>query len=512
MKKSSLFHLRPTAAWDYACLLSLLPILMLVIANGEMGNDEGIWSYIGRIWIDQGIPPYRGAVENKTPGIFLLFTVAQAVWGLQVYFVRMIGVLAVCCSAGLIYCIGRELCDRRAGLLAMLVFGLSMGWSLTDGPYAAQTETFMVLFSVLAFYGLFRAVDISCGSLHSNANPMSAVPRAVTSSHFFWLAVAGFSIGLSIAFKQIAVTTAGAMMLSFFVLMCAKGSGACSTGSLIGGIATIVMGVVVATALSVVPLLFSGVSLGEYIDGAWLILANAGSSPVGIFSRIHRMLQVFTNSKMTLFYPFIIIFLILNPMRTKPTAACLLIWLICDFIGVNGSGAYFGHQLRQLLPVLSLICGISMSQIELRVANDDSGRLFKKMAITAALYLMFFPYSSCSQNLYRLKFGFHDPKVELGYWLRDHTEPGDYVYVHGTVCDVVTSCSGRLSSSRYFNNVFVSDDAAQSQRLHDLSNHPPRYFLHQQPGIEFDANLKYYLEQHYQLERIDNGFAIYRRL
>ena len=105
----------------------------------------------------EGVKPYLQRFDNKPPGILLLFGLADQGVGVNTWLVRWIGVAAMVVAGLLLYACGRCLLDRTTGALAMLLFGLTMPRAIVDGPYAAHTESFMVLFSVLAFYLLMRA-------------------------------------------------------------------------------------------------------------------------------------------------------------------------------------------------------------------------------------------------------------------------------------------------------------------------------------------------------------------
>jgi 4-amino-4-deoxy-L-arabinose transferase-like glycosyltransferase len=249
-----------------------------------MNTDEGMWSYIGRIWSEHNIPPYVGAIENKTPGIFELFAISHILFGVNIFFVRALGAIAILFSSLTVYLISRELHTHLAGIFSMVIFGLTMTWSLLQGMYTAQTETFMVLFSTLSFYFVIKGMG--------------------SSKWRFWIFLSGFSMGLAVAFKQIGLTTAIALFI-FFVTYSAS---TLTNKDKIVGLLLACLGLIISTFFSLVPLLLSNVSLKEYIDGAWLILLNTGSS-VSIMSHIKGFFRIFLNSRIVVFYPFFGLFI-----------------------------------------------------------------------------------------------------------------------------------------------------------------------------------------------------------
>ena len=148
MKTRDLYN-APYRARTNIDLIAIIIFFLLLIAsfNGDMGNDEGMWNYIGRVWIN-GIPPYTGAVDGKPPGIFMLFVISNFLFGVNFWFLRILGILAIVMTSILIYLIGRQLYNPLAGTLAMIIFGFTMAWGLMDGVYTAQIESFMILFII----------------------------------------------------------------------------------------------------------------------------------------------------------------------------------------------------------------------------------------------------------------------------------------------------------------------------------------------------------------------------
>src|SRR5262249_14388306 len=154
----------------------------------------------------------------------------------------------------LLYWIGSRLNDALSGTFAMILFGLTMGWGLMDGPNTAQTESFMILFIVLAFVFAIKARVTTDRRL-----------RVVS------IFMSGLCLGLAIAFKQIAVFSAAAVVL-FLPTVDKK-----FTRDFLRDAAVLVVGVMISTFATLLPLLFSGVSAMDYWRGAWLSLVQEGT-------------------------------------------------------------------------------------------------------------------------------------------------------------------------------------------------------------------------------------------
>ena len=433
-------------------LLLLSFVLLSCIFNGIMNNDEGMWSYIGRIWVENNMPPYIGAVENKTPGIFVLFAVSHILFGTNYMFARLLGVTAILLSSFTIYLIGKKLHTPQAGIFSMTIFGLTMSWHLLDGAAAAHTETFMVLFSTSSFYLIIQGK----GSRNWK----------------YWVFFAGLSMGLALAFKQIAITTTLALGIFFLVY---DDSIQTARERMIG-LFIVALGMVIATFFTLVPLLVSGVSLKEYVDGAWLILLNPGSSAE--FARhAEGFLNTWLNTRIVVFYPFFLLLIFERDLLRERCFMGLLAWMFCDFVGVNLSGHSYGHQIKQIMPSASLIFGIILGNTVTRRFSESSVTARQALALLMILVVLLLPYKQWAVNLYKKMTGYTDIKMSLASFLEKNTGKNDYIYIAGHDGNPALSCSGRISSSKYFNTIFVTGDTEKKQLMSDLKARPPLYFL-----------------------------------
>jgi len=478
MKQSRAFNLLTS---PLVISFFLLIILLIAMSNGYMNNDEGMWSYMGRIWSEHNMPPYIGAIENKTPGIFELFAISHILFGVNVFFVRALGVIAILLSSLTIYLTGRELHSHLAGIFSMVIFGLTMTWSLLDGKYTAQTETFMVLFSTLSFYFVIKGVG--------------------SPKWRFWIFLSGLSMGLALAFKQIALTTAIALFI-FFLLYGAYGL---TNKDKIVGIFLVCLGVIISTFLSLAPLLFSNVSLREYIDGAWLILLNPGSSASAML-RIKGFFHIFLNSRIVVFYPFLGLFIGQSDLIKHRYFIGLLIWMLFDFIGVNASGYYYGHQIKQLIPSLSIIIGILLGNFLLRHIIEKSELTKYTSVLLIFIIVLLFPFQSLIG--YKAMNGYVDNEKELGMWLKENTKENDYVYIAGGRGNAILSYCGRISSSKYFNMIFVTSDKEREQLLSDLKEKPPLYFL--KPSVDIGIKIDEFVSNNYKLVYTKQEYEIFK--
>jgi len=474
-----------------------------------MYNDEAIWNYVAHAWIHFGLPPYTGTVENKTPGIFYLFAVSNLLAGVTYWLPRLLGIFAGALTGLGIYAIGRRLGGRGAGLLAMLLYGLTTAWLVMDASFTAQTETFMLAFSVLAVWLVVTTRQ-------------AASLRAHLAAIFF----AGCSLGAAIAFKQTAVITALGLLLLYVSL---RAPYAQTAGAVVRDCLVCVGGILLATFASLIPLLLSHVSVADYLHGAWLMLGGSGSSVSSLLFRLNRAL--FTLGSVTMQMYMILLLVLLLVRKRLPAAvpfAGLVGWYACELFAVNSSGTYWGHQLRQALPPLALLGGLAwQALIGANFTREPVLRWSHRMLIAASIALIWLP----PLGWYPLSH--HNYAAQQTYsWVRAHTMPADYVYTFGVYsANQILVCSGRRASSRYFNQYFLRSPGVEAEIRRDLAARPPTYIvIETQRILSLTEDLKvpewvdmlvansYHLEKrinYTKKTRLDDqgiaGFLIYRR-
>lgn len=84
-------------------LAFIVLILFLVSFNGFMGEDEGRFSYFGKIWAKNVLPPYIDSIEGKTPGIFVLNVIPFELFGTKLILMRILAIASLMPSSFLIF-------------------------------------------------------------------------------------------------------------------------------------------------------------------------------------------------------------------------------------------------------------------------------------------------------------------------------------------------------------------------------------------------------------------------
>lgn len=477
-------------------LIFLFVILFIITYNLPLNNDEAMWNYIGRVWSDNNILPYIGTIENKTPGIFELNAISYTLFGVNEFFMRVLGILTILLTTLTIYYLGRKLHSKLAGIVGMYIFGLTFTWDLLGGTFISCTETFMVFFSTLSFCFILK-------SMYSN-------------KWKYLVTLAGISMGISIAFKQIALTSTIALIIYYWF----ETSSNLNKKDKIIGLVLLSFGILLSTILSITPLLLQKVSLIDYFNGAWLILLNSASSST-MFDRISGFFSNWLLSRIVIFYPFLFLLLFQRHLLKKKYFICLLTWLLFDFIGVNSSGYFYGHQIKQLIPSLSIIVGITISEILTNLKNVKPEFKFNQNVsiLIIITIIVFFP------DKYTLKEAFQrftkqqvNTKEEIGIWLRENSKKTDKVYILGTSGNPILAYSERISSSKYFNSIFITSDRDRDIVFAELTANPPLFIIKPDASYEMESKLGKDIESYiannynYKERKYDYHIFIRRKL
>lgn len=456
-------------------LCFIFVFLFLGILYNPMIVDEGIWSYMGRVWNRNGLAPYVGAIENKTPGVFYLYALSDNLFGVNIYFVRIIGLVLLLSAGLLLYLICKTLRNKITGVICLYLFGLSMTWGKLFNTFSFQTELPMIFFSILSFYLLVRCKN--------------------KGNWYYFIFFAGLSMGIAIAFKQIAVTTSLAAL--YFILTYTV-DGFKRRNQIIC-IFIFCSGIIIATIFSIIPLFLSGVSFKEYIDGAWLILLNPGSGNFRLYSRYIRFVDVFLKSRFIFFYPILFAFFFQKQLFKENYFKGLCIWLLFDFIGANASGYYSGHQIIQVIPSLVIISALLIGN--LLDKNEQIGHNIISISNWVILVIAFvmLPY----KEIFSVQQKPFIQAKEIGLWIKDHSNENDYLYTIGYLgFDNVLSYSERVSSSKYFNNLFVTSSHEKEIVFDDLLMKPPKFiFVRQKIDVTkmYGIKVREFIEHNYSI-------------
>jgi 4-amino-4-deoxy-L-arabinose transferase-like glycosyltransferase len=426
----------------------------MAMLSGEMYGDEGIWSYMGRVWIDKAITPYSKTLDDKPLGIIVVNALSYALFGVNFFFTRLIGMLCIILTSFLLYKINEEFFFPSSGIYAMITFNMVTVWGCTNGSITGFSEVFMVCFSTIGFYLIFRTLKLN---------------ETKTLSFIF----IGLAFGIAISFKQVAALS---LLIALFIYFYFKLQ---NKRAKIKRVALILFSSVFIFTIFHIPIL-SPNALANYINFAWLNPRYYET----IFWRLPKFFDAFFNSRIVLFYPILMLLILFkNDMKNEPIFKFINLWLLSSFIGVNVSGYYSGHQLTQLLPPLALLAGISFGKV-----TQYFSLSIKRFSVL--LIMLVLPYNVIIHNVASIlssqkllpyaiinHINGNSRLKKLGFWIRERTEEGDYIYTYGKGLNVSLAYSNCLSASKYLNTMRFINEKIPHRVAKDLNRKKPKFIL-----------------------------------
>jgi hypothetical protein len=438
--------------------------LLFLHSQGRfMGIDEGIWSYMGRVWADNGLVPYTGTINNKPPGIFLLYYYSYLLFGTNIWFTRLAGDLA---SMGASLCLFAFV-RRISGSVYAAAISVSLYIALVPSPRfhvsEGYTETFLVFFVLLSLLLLVLAVE--------REGRRSAI----------MIFAAGLSAGAALSFKQVALfDVLGILIIASFLLRQRY-----HVKSITKAIFPLLFGVMVTTVVGILLMKAHGCSFTDYIDQVWGHLFKGREAKIGVAKRLANVIPAW--SRMDLIIPYVAIAGLaigIKRMRIKIPAIILLVWLGLEFVAVNAAGTYYQHQFKQILPAMCVVSGISLDFMEVWLRGKfPKWRICKTRdifvsVIIMAILLCYIPFNKYySAGLIRMFAPLTDSKKELAHYVKDITADGEFVYVYGRGGYQVLSYSGRVAPTAYFIHFLHMYPGAMEQLQKDFSRNPPVLIL-----------------------------------
>jgi 4-amino-4-deoxy-L-arabinose transferase-like glycosyltransferase len=472
--------------------LLTLGFVLLVLAAcataARMDIDESIWGFVGRSWAQRGIAPYVGTFENKPPGQILLFWLSHLLFGENVWFTRLVGVLALTAGTGALGHLAAKLTGRREAVLAMLLFGLSSGWQMVHGPLTDTTEAFLSVFVVLGFWVLLRGM----------ARPEGAGARTFL--------IVGALLGLAFNFKQTALFSG---LGAFAAFLLARRAGLGSRCNAPAALALMAGGGVLVSLLLLIPLLLGGTTVEAYLECVYFSLFKAGASADWNAQRLLRFFDAWRQGGIVLFYPMVGLAVFLGRfLRARNVAlGALLAWLGLEFLAVNAAGNYYGHHFRQILAPLSLISALGLGAL-LDVAQGlrrSPARAFT--SVVAVCVGFFLPYNS----LYHTGTLFDtDPNRQTGYWLARQLRPGQTVFAAGPKAAVVRYYAFPPAPGRQFMDLFLAAERYEGEARRQFQARPPEYILVQLGYPLPSPWLEAHIQEAYRLETVRNEVQFFR--
>jgi len=420
------------------CLVAMIQFVIAFFTEPMIfTHEESMWEYIGRNWLRNGMVPYTGGIDNKSPLIFLVFGISDRLFGVNFWFPRILGIAVQSLGIYFLFRIAENRISRRAGLFAISFYGLSLAWRTTGGKYVSFTETYAITFILIAIYTAFAFEN--------------------TKSRFLSGILAGFGLG----FRFSAVF--GILPLLIYILNRNRKSGF-----------VFLLGVLTTAGLLILLGISAGIHLNDYLFYGFTDNFGSGTPTGHAFAwKLQGFADGFFYSELLLFYPAVLAYFFINRKFDF-----LKGWLISEFAGIVILGIYARNHFKELLPVMSLMSAfvvnrlIEFYQIPPRQFLLGVWILFfpKSFEPAFAIKKIFVTGTNPEKNNKDSGYEDENTKKDLGIWIRDHTVPGEKVFVAGYGAQI-QAYSERQSPSIYFN---VTQTIFAKKRLFaDLSSKKP---------------------------------------
>lgn len=478
-KKNILFTITPVRL---VLLLALLQLLVALFTYSlTFTHEESMWHYIGRNWLRHGYVPYSGGIDNKSPLIYFIFGWSDRLFGVNYWFPRLLGTLVEATGIYYLFKLARHIAGDRAGLFAIVVYGLSLLWKTTGGKLVSFTETYACTAVIISFYYTITAKK---------------------NRDYFISAVFA---GIALAFR---LTSCFGILVILLVVLRQKRS---AVWMFAGGI-------LLCISFAVLTAFLAGIDLSSICY--YMVTGNFGAGSTTDHSWTWKMdlfSANFFNSEMVVFYPFITVYVLL-----KKKIDWVMIWMLLSFIGINILGIYARPHFKELLPSLSVMTALVLNQ-----ANKNQAISYKSLMIL--VWICFFPKSrepligiknairhtpvsiDCKEGLLQAN---EEQEKLLGLWIKANSKETDKVFIAGYGARVQVF-SERLSPSVYFN--VTQTERAKQQLYKDLESVKPGWLII--PAFMNYKNfvgeeLRNYMDnlatKYYRFDKCMYGYTIYK--
>lgn len=401
-----------------AAVLLLGLALRAPIAGMFLERDEGEYAYIAQRWL-QGDVPYRDSFDQKPPGAFAAYALIQSAFGESQAAIHWGAQLYTLLTLAMVFLIGRRLFGEEAGFAAGALAALMTTHHGFLGN-AANTETFMLLPLAAGFLAALLAVEQDS-------------PR--------WAAAAGACAGLSLLFKQVALTNAVFYLLFLMLSPRPRRKWLC---------AAVFLGAAAAVWAPVLAYFTAQGAGKEFYDCViGYNLTYAGGIPLG-----HYLRNFWTTFSRTLpgLWPVYLLAAAGAAWRTGPASSWVIAWLAASFLGACVGGYFRGHYYLQAVPALAVLAGCAVAFWNRRWGLPRLAA--HAAAVGVVLYgvfasLWYYGPGSPVEKSARLYAGNPFPEATgVAHFVAERAAPEDSVFVFGSEPEILYH-AGRRSATRY---------------------------------------------------------------
>ena len=303
-KPSFYTNLKP---WHLIVLLAILQILFTFLSSFSFTFDEAIWQYIGRNWFRNGLVPYTGGVDNKSPLIYMIYGFSDHLFGTNFWFPRLLGILSQCVGIYFVFKIAKHIGNKQTGWIAIVFYGLSLLWRSVDGKMVSLTQSYEIASLIISYF------------------------LCLTAQKNKYLFISGCMAGIALGFRF----SAGFAILPILIVLAKKKS----------GFILFSIGLLTSCLLFLILLILSGIHLHDFILYSFTDNFVHGSVTDHPLSwKLEQFSNAFFYSELILFYPFLIGYVLI-----KRKVDLFILWLIGSLIGIAIIGMFAHSHLKEIL-------------------------------------------------------------------------------------------------------------------------------------------------------------------
>jgi hypothetical protein len=425
-------------------------------------RDEGAYAYVAWNWLHGGLP-YRDAFDHKPPLIYLLYMPALlGAQPLEAWMLRAWSTLLTLLDIWLVYRIGLHIWRRPAALLAALLFGVAASAFDLQG-LILNTDQALVLPGLLMLWSAIRLYE---------------------TQQLRFAAATGAALAATVLIKPVAI-----VLLPVLLLACERR---------IRSIVRIGAGSALGAALVGLPIAGYFALRGGWRDlvfGVWtynLLYAQESQTRW----QLGALVDMFAP-----FAPLTLaalggVALLLRPApdapdsltRSRRAGWLVTAWTLALLIAALGSLRPYVHYYDPLLPGLALLAAPSICWLWSRARAENAGSAAPgRLATLLLATLLTGPFvaqnlrligATAEQQSARLygdvgKFYFA-PAPQVAAYIRERTQPDEYVYVFAAEPQVYLFAQRRSSSRYIYDYPFQHVPGAREELRRDLAARPPK--------------------------------------
>jgi 4-amino-4-deoxy-L-arabinose transferase-like glycosyltransferase len=467
-----------------------LPILLYIpFLNEPLQNDEGFYATVGRIVLRGGLP-YRDAFDNKPPLVFGWYALSFLIFGEHIWAPRLLVSLLLAVTTLLVYFEDKLLFSAKAGIVAALAFGLSIG--IAKFGTNANTEYFLVL---------------------PMTGGLMAFTMAQEKQRSHWYLLSGLLNGVAILTKETALFPFGFLLLFAVFSPANKRQERVAT---VRNLGMMLIGAVLIGVVALLPFVFSG-AFRDFLDAA-VVYTFQYVGDTSLLGRILVALLIVVPVT-AVAGPWVVlsVLAVLHARRSpEPEKYWLLAgWLCASVAGIVFAGRFFPHYFAQLLPGMSLLVPLGIRFFQEKWRKSAGLRALYSVLIgglaVLALFLALTIYGRSSADARHLA---KTPGKTLSTWETESAQLATYIRANTSADDLIYNLgfqtelyfyADRASPTRFlFDRPFAVGQGYVDEALHDLESHPPKYIIDSarfdpwEPGQYDSSGIRAFIADRYE--------------